>query len=76
MVQEFSAGLSGLFYIDGNHDAEAVAEDFANCAKVLRPGGKIVLDDSTRLTNYRLSICNLKPPGSVPAPSDYTGEDF
>ena len=53
MVQEFSAGLSGLFYIDGNHDAEAVAEDFANCAKVLRPGGKIVLDDSARFTAYR-----------------------
>lgn len=53
VVQEFSSRPWDLIYIDGNHDEEAVAEDFTNCAKVLRPGGKIVLDDSARFTAYR-----------------------
>jgi predicted O-methyltransferase YrrM len=53
VVQEFSSRSWDMIYIDGNHEYEAVAQDFANCAKVLSPGGKIILDDSARHTSYR-----------------------
>lgn len=42
-----------LIYIDGNHDYEIVCRDWQVCSASIRPGGVIVLDDSSLNTNYR-----------------------
>ena len=41
-----------MIYIDGNHDYEVVAKDWATCSVHVRPGGCIVLDDSALGSNY------------------------
>jgi hypothetical protein len=45
-----------MIYIDGNHDYEAVRKDWEVCARSVRPGGLIVLDDAGLGTAYRPPI--------------------
>ncbi len=45
--------LWDMIYIDGNHDYEVVINDWKVCAKQIRPGGCIVLDDAGLGSNYR-----------------------
>jgi hypothetical protein len=58
-------------YIDGSHDYEVVRQDWEACAKSIRDGGIIVLDDSALGTTYR-------PPnfatGGHPGPSRIAAE--
>jgi hypothetical protein len=42
-----------LIFIDGNHDYEVARKDWENCARHLKMGGVIVLDDSALNTSYR-----------------------
>jgi hypothetical protein len=49
-----------MIYIDGNHDYEVVRQDWEVCARSVRPGGLIVLDDAGLGTAYQ-------PPISVTA---------
>jgi hypothetical protein len=55
-----------IIYIDGNHDYEIARADWDLCAKHIRPGGLIVLDDAGLSTKF-------KPPafatGGHPGPS-------
>lgn len=53
VIQEFSSRSWDFIYIDGNHEYDVAKKDFLHCAKILNPGGKIVLDDSALLTSYR-----------------------
>jgi len=53
VIREFSSRSWDFIYIDGNHEYEVARKDFLRCAKILNPGGKIVLDDSALLTSYR-----------------------
>lgn len=53
VIQEFSSRSWDIIYIDGNHEYDVARRDFLHCAKILNPGGKIVLDDSALLTSYR-----------------------
>lgn len=53
VIHDFSSRSWDLIYIDGNHEYEIAQKDFLHCAKILNPGGKIVLDDSALLTSYR-----------------------
>lgn len=55
-----------MVYIDGNHDYDVVAEDWRNCAKHVRIGGVIVLDDSGLESGYRPPIFAS---GGFPGPS-------
>ena len=41
-----------LIYIDGNHDYEIARQDWDACNRALAPGGIIVLDDSSRETDF------------------------
>ncbi len=41
-----------LIYIDGNHEYEAVKDDFFTYSRFLSTNGLIVLDDSSLFTNY------------------------
>jgi predicted O-methyltransferase YrrM len=45
-----------MIYIDGNHDYEVVLKDWEACAKSIKPGGIIVLDDSGLTTAYRAPV--------------------
>ena len=45
--------LWDAIYIDGNHDYEVARRDWDLCAKQVRTGGIIVLDDSALYTAYR-----------------------
>jgi SAM-dependent methyltransferase len=42
-----------IIYIDGNHDWEVVVKDWENCARSIKPGGLIVMDDSGSTTSFR-----------------------
>jgi hypothetical protein len=42
-----------MIYIDGNHDYDVARHDWEVCAKVVAPGGVIVLDDAGLTTSYR-----------------------
>jgi SAM-dependent methyltransferase len=42
-----------VIYIDGNHDYEVVQQDWEICSRIIKPGGIIVLDDSSLGTDYR-----------------------
>lgn len=42
-----------VIYIDGNHDYEVAQQDWETCSRIIKPGGIIVLDDSSLGTNYR-----------------------
>ncbi len=42
-----------IIYIDGNHDYEIARADWRLCARHIRPGGLIVLDDSGLATKFR-----------------------
>jgi hypothetical protein len=55
-----------MIYIDGNHDYEVVIEDWKNCAANIRPGGVIVLDDSSLDSGYQPP---LFASGGFPGPS-------
>jgi hypothetical protein len=49
-----TARLGGLFsfcYIDGNHSYKFVQRDFLNCDRFLAPGGFILFDDATDVTD-------------------------
>jgi predicted O-methyltransferase YrrM len=41
-----------IIYIDGNHDYQVALQDWTECAKAIKPGGIIVLDDSALDTNF------------------------
>ena len=41
-----------LIYIDGNHDYEVAKADYLNCVAALRPGGLLVMDDSSLGTSF------------------------
>jgi SAM-dependent methyltransferase len=60
-----------LIYIDGNHDYEIARQDWELCARAVKPGGIIVLDDSGLTTSFR-------PPafatGGHPGPSRLASE--
>jgi hypothetical protein len=60
-----------IIYIDGNHDYPVAKADWELCAKHVRPGGVIVLDDSALSTSFR-------PPafatGGHPGPSQLARE--
>src|SRR6185369_16100487 len=42
-----------MIYIDGNHDYEVVHQDWTTCARSLKPGGIIVLDDAGLTTSFQ-----------------------
>jgi hypothetical protein len=81
LIQEFSTAAKAVrviagdvwdcIYIDGNHDYEVARTDWENCARAIKPGGLIVLDDSALNTEYR-------PPhfatGGHPGPSRVADE--
>lgn len=41
-----------MIYIDGNHDYDVVVRDWDACARAVKPGGIIILDDSGLSTSY------------------------
>ncbi|HEY4214923.1 MAG TPA: class I SAM-dependent methyltransferase [Steroidobacteraceae bacterium] len=41
-----------LIYIDGGHDYEVVRSDYRNSVEALKPGGILVMDDSSLETNF------------------------
>ena len=45
-----------MVYIDGNHDYEVARMDWENCARAVRRGGIIVLDDAGLSTTYKPPI--------------------
>ena len=45
-VQLIASRSWDMIYIDGNHDYEIVRVDWQNCARHVKPGGLIVLDDA------------------------------
>jgi precorrin-6B methylase 2 len=49
-VTEISQGEWDLIYIDGGHDEETVLQDFTNSLRGLKPGGYLVMDDSSKYT--------------------------
>ncbi len=51
-VAAIAAESWDCIYIDGNHDYAVAKADWENCAKAVRPGGIIVLDDSGLTTGY------------------------
>ena len=71
VVQEFSTRSWDLIYIDGNHEYEAVTQDFANCTRVLNPSGKIVLDDSALESSYQPPLFATS---GHPGPSRFASE--
>ncbi|MDE3186438.1 MAG: class I SAM-dependent methyltransferase [Acidobacteriota bacterium] len=60
-------------YIDGCHDYEVAAIDWANCSRAVKPGGLIVLDDSGLTTRYvppRFAFAGHPGPSRVAAEVD------
>jgi len=53
MVQVIQSEVWDLIYIDGNHDYEVAKADFNICSQHLKPGGLIVLDDSSLYTDFK-----------------------
>jgi hypothetical protein len=45
-IERISSTVWDMIYIDGNHDYQVVVQDWLNCAKNVKIGGVIVLDDS------------------------------
>lgn len=45
--------LWDLIYIDGNHDYDVALADYNVCKHQLRPGGLLVMDDSSLYTDYK-----------------------
>jgi hypothetical protein len=41
-----------VIYIDGNHDYDIALQDWIACAKAVKPGGIVVLDDSALDTDF------------------------
>jgi SAM-dependent methyltransferase len=58
-------------YIDGNHDYEIAKADWEICARNVRPGGIIVLDDSALGTNFTPPVFATK---GHPGPSRVADE--
>jgi hypothetical protein len=52
-VQVIESRAWDCVYIDGNHDYDVVKVDWDHCAKAVKLGGLIVLDDSALDTEYR-----------------------
>ncbi len=66
-----AASAWDMIYIDGNHDIEVVRRDWALCARQLKPGGVIVLDDSGLSTAYHPPLFAT---GGHPGPSQMVEE--
>jgi hypothetical protein len=49
-----------LVYVDGGHDFEVVRSDYQNSVAALKPGGLLVMDDSSLYTDF------VPPPFSFP----------
>ena len=60
-----------IIYIDGNHDYEVASQDWALCSRAMRPGGVIVLDDSSLGTDFSPPVFAT---GGHPGPSRIAGE--
>ena len=58
-------------YIDGNHDYSVALQDWQNCARAVRPGGIIVLDDSGLSTSY---VPPVFATGGHPGPSQVAAD--
>ena len=56
MVKVIESKQWDLIYIDGNHDYEVAKHDFNICAKNIKKGGLIVLDDASLNTEYKPSF--------------------
>jgi hypothetical protein len=52
-VEFIESNAWDMLYIDGNHDYDVVKRDWDCCARSLKPGGIIVLDDAGLTTAYR-----------------------
>jgi hypothetical protein len=53
MVDFITSRTWGLIFIDGNHDYEVVHHDFTICSSQLKKGGLVILDDSSRYTDFK-----------------------
>jgi predicted O-methyltransferase YrrM len=60
-----------MIYIDGNHDYEIVAKDWAVCSESIRPGGIIVMDDAGATTAFQPTLFATK---GWPGPSQFAQE--
>jgi hypothetical protein len=56
MIKVIQSRQWDLIYIDGNHDYEVAKKDFNVCAKNLRKGGLLILDDASLNTDYKPSF--------------------
>ena len=70
-VDFISGSTWDLIYIDGNHDYEVALHDWNVCARSVRAGGLIVLDDAGLSTSYRPPIFAT---GGHPGPSRLAAE--
>ena len=52
-AEKINSEIWDAIYIDGNHDYEVAKSDWELCAKNLKRGGVLVLDDSALYTDYR-----------------------
>ena len=52
MIDVIQANDWDLIFIDGNHDYEVAKGDFIHCAKYIKKGGLIVLDDASLNMDY------------------------
>ena len=55
-----------MIYIDGNHDYEAVKQDWESCFRSLKTNGIIVLDDAGLTTSFQPPVFSF---GGHPGPS-------
>lgn len=55
-VQLISSQRWDCIYIDGNHDYEVVQADWKTCSEFIKPGGIIVLDDSSLKTTFQAPV--------------------
>lgn len=70
-VEILSGESWDAIYIDGNHDYEIALQDWNACARGVRSGGIIVLDDSGLRTSYRPPLFAT---GGHPGPSRLAAE--
>jgi hypothetical protein len=52
-IKAISSRTWDMIYIDGNHDYEYARKDWDNCAKALKRGGIVVLDDANLTPAYQ-----------------------
>jgi hypothetical protein len=70
-IERISSTEWDMIYIDGNHDYEVVVQDWLNCAKNVKIGGIIVLDDSGLGTLFTPPIYSF---AGFPGPSQVAND--